>query len=166
MTQRLSGRLAIVTGASAGIGAATARALAREGARLVLTARRRDRLDALAAECRSAGVAVDIVTADAREESTARAVVSAAMQAARLGGPCAETQRVYATWKTVTALWAARLAAGSGTPRLSTNLTRCEAIRPAGSLIFLLMRNSPLSLRVSAPDLTSWISPASSGNTS
>ena len=82
MTQRLSGRLAIVTGASAGIGAATARALAREGARLVLTARRRDRLDALAAECRSDGVAVEIVTGDAREESTARAVVNAAMQAA------------------------------------------------------------------------------------
>lgn len=81
MTQRLSGRLAIVTGASAGIGAATARALAREGAHLVLTARRRDRLDALADEVRSLGVAVEVVTGDAREESTARAVVSAAMQA-------------------------------------------------------------------------------------
>lgn len=82
MTQRLSGKLAIITGASAGIGAACARALAREGANLVLTARRRDRLDALASELRSDGAAIEIVTGDAREESTARDTVAVATRAA------------------------------------------------------------------------------------
>jgi NADP-dependent 3-hydroxy acid dehydrogenase YdfG len=48
---RLAGRLALVTGASAGIGHATAIALAREGATIIATARREPELKALAAEC-------------------------------------------------------------------------------------------------------------------
>ncbi|HIG10364.1 MAG: SDR family NAD(P)-dependent oxidoreductase [bacterium] len=61
---RLENRLALVTGASAGIGAATARALAQEGARVVLAARRMDRLEALAQELPGA-LAVKIDVRDA-----------------------------------------------------------------------------------------------------
>ncbi|HEX8697021.1 MAG TPA: SDR family NAD(P)-dependent oxidoreductase [Longimicrobium sp.] len=60
----------LVTGASAGIGAACARAFAREGARLVLAARRRERLDELAAELRGEhGADCWLVELDVRDRS-------------------------------------------------------------------------------------------------
>lgn len=52
---KLKGKVAIVTGASSGVGYATARALAREGATLIAAARRRDRLDHLVAEIAGEG---------------------------------------------------------------------------------------------------------------
>lgn len=58
------GRTVVVTGASAGIGAATARAVAAEGADVVLIARRIDRLAAVAEDCRRAGVRAETIGAD------------------------------------------------------------------------------------------------------
>lgn len=50
MTQDIEGKVVVITGASSGLGAATARLLAQQGARLILGARRLDRLQALASE--------------------------------------------------------------------------------------------------------------------
>jgi serine 3-dehydrogenase len=67
----LEGRIAVVTGASAGIGAATARTLAEAGATLVVVARREDRLAALVDEL---GDGASYLAIDLAEESAAAAV--------------------------------------------------------------------------------------------
>lgn len=81
MVAKLEGKVALITGASAGIGQASARALAREGARLVLTARRPERLDALIDEAREHGSDGVTVIGDARDEATALKSVEAAKSA-------------------------------------------------------------------------------------
>ena len=71
----LAGKTALVTGASAGIGRATAIALARRGANLVITARREERLRQLAAEIESLGVKAVFHAGDAAEEKTAQQAI-------------------------------------------------------------------------------------------
>ncbi|MEU6141622.1 SDR family NAD(P)-dependent oxidoreductase [Streptomyces sp. NPDC047081] len=62
-------RIAIVTGASSGIGAATARKLAEAGYRVVLTARREDRIEALAKELNDAGHQATAYTLDVTDRA-------------------------------------------------------------------------------------------------
>ncbi len=71
----LKGRVALVTGASSGIGEATALALSAAGARVALSARRRERLDALATRIHEKGGEASVVIADlANEDEAQRAV--------------------------------------------------------------------------------------------
>jgi NAD(P)-dependent dehydrogenase (short-subunit alcohol dehydrogenase family) len=74
----LSEKVAIVTGASSGIGRATARLFADEGAKVVVAARRRTELDELVAEIVAAGGAAIAHAGDVKEEACAEALVSLA----------------------------------------------------------------------------------------
>ena len=67
----LDGTVALVTGASSGIGAATAAALAAHGAAVALAARRRDRLEALAADIRDQGGTALVLERDVTDEQQA-----------------------------------------------------------------------------------------------
>ncbi|MGH9017151.1 MAG: SDR family NAD(P)-dependent oxidoreductase [Acidimicrobiales bacterium] len=75
MPDTLKGTVALVTGASSGIGAATAMALAAHGAHVAVAARRRDRLEALADDIGGSGGTVLVLESDVTDEQQARAAV-------------------------------------------------------------------------------------------
>lgn len=65
---RLDGKVAVITGASSGIGAAAAEIFAKEGAIVVLAARRTDKLESNADKIRAAGGKAKVITADVKKE--------------------------------------------------------------------------------------------------
>ena len=76
---KLSGKTAIITGASAGFGRGTAYAFAKEGCNLVLTARREERLQEVAEKCRMLGAQAVYYAGDARDKKTAIETVQLAI---------------------------------------------------------------------------------------
>ncbi|MGH6902461.1 MAG: SDR family oxidoreductase [Geminicoccaceae bacterium] len=80
----LANKVAIVTGASSGIGYATAKLFAQEGAKVVVTARRQGALDALVAKIDESGGEAVAVAGDVRDETLAKVLVDTAI--GRFGG--------------------------------------------------------------------------------
>jgi NADP-dependent 3-hydroxy acid dehydrogenase YdfG len=76
---RLDGKVVVVTGASSGIGEATVRALAAEGAAVVAGARRKERLDALVEEVARGGGKAIAVECDVTDEEQAHSLVQRAV---------------------------------------------------------------------------------------
>jgi NADP-dependent 3-hydroxy acid dehydrogenase YdfG len=74
-TQKLDGTVALVTGASSGIGEATAVALAEQGATVAIAARRKDRIDALAARITDGGGHALAIESDVTSQEQAQALV-------------------------------------------------------------------------------------------
>lgn len=79
MNQHIAGKVIVITGASSGLGEASARHLASLGAHMVLGARREDRLAALAADIRRAGGKVEIVVTDVTRKQDVATLVQAAL---------------------------------------------------------------------------------------
>ena len=137
----LTGKVALITGASSGIGRASARLFAEQGAQVVVTARRSAELDALVTEIVAAGGAAVALAGDVKDEAHARALVELARDhfggldvafnnAATTGSMCETPALALQDWQEV----------------LSTNLTSAflgakyqlpaMVERGAGSLIF------------------------------
>lgn len=78
MNQSIADKVVVITGASGGIGEATARHLASLGARVMLGARRKDRLDAIVAEIRAAGGHAEATAVDVTDRAAVEALVASA----------------------------------------------------------------------------------------
>lgn len=80
MNSSTESKVVLITGASSGIGEATARHLARRGHRLVIGARRTDRLEALAAQLNSEGATVEFASLDVTDLDDVRAFAGLALE--------------------------------------------------------------------------------------
>jgi NADP-dependent 3-hydroxy acid dehydrogenase YdfG len=80
MTPPLQGKVALVTGASSGIGEATALTLARAGARVAIAARRRDRLDGVARRITDLGAEALVLEADVARPEAAESIVGSTVE--------------------------------------------------------------------------------------
>jgi len=81
MTQGIKNKIVVVTGASSGLGEATARLLSAQGATVVLGARRADRLQSLAKDLESRGGKALALTTDVTRREQVKALVDSAVQA-------------------------------------------------------------------------------------
>ncbi|MFP5423118.1 SDR family oxidoreductase [Pseudomonas sp. SG20056] len=79
MSNNISGKVVIITGASSGLGEATARHLAEKGARVVLAARRKEKLDALVAELVAAGGQAVAYQTDVTSQDDVKALIQGAI---------------------------------------------------------------------------------------
>ncbi|MCH9649472.1 MAG: SDR family oxidoreductase [Deltaproteobacteria bacterium] len=80
MKTGIKDKVIVITGASSGLGEATARHLASQGAAVVLGARRHDKLEAIAAEIRAAGGKAEAVTTDVTRSEDVKALVAKAVE--------------------------------------------------------------------------------------
>jgi NAD(P)-dependent dehydrogenase (short-subunit alcohol dehydrogenase family) len=80
-SSRFTGKSALVTGASSGIGRAVALALGREGARVLAVGRRKERLEAVVSDLAAAGATARLAVADVRDEAACGAIVAGAVEA-------------------------------------------------------------------------------------
>jgi NADP-dependent 3-hydroxy acid dehydrogenase YdfG len=80
MNENISGKVVVITGASSGLGAATARLLSQQGAIVVLGARRADRIEALASELTSAGGKAAAVVTDVANRGQVKQLVDKAVE--------------------------------------------------------------------------------------
>ncbi len=98
MEQRgLTGRVAVITGASAGIGEAVARDLAANGAGVIVNARREEKISGLVSDLRESGGEAEAIAGDAADQSVIDAMLDAGRaMAERLGGGLTDADIVVA----------------------------------------------------------------------
>jgi NADP-dependent 3-hydroxy acid dehydrogenase YdfG len=80
MRNNIAGKVVVITGASSGLGEATARLLAAQGAKVVLGARRKERIEALAAELKGKGGQALALATDVTQREQVRALADAAVE--------------------------------------------------------------------------------------
>ncbi len=151
----LSGNTALITGASSGLGASFAKVLSENGARVVIAARRLDKLEALAAEIRSGGgealpIAMDVTSAESVEAGFAKIQTELGAPADILVNNAGLSREAFFTkmseedWATVidtnyTAVWRVAKAAANAMTQAGKsgsiiNIASITALRPSHTL--------------------------------